>query len=167
LHANTKPGMTTDVGSNVNGERVKLRIKYGKKDFETKFSPGTTVEVRSNEDGYLGSWYTATVVRSAGVGKFLVEYRNLKTDDESNLLRELANEEDVRPCPPEIPQNCRYEVLQEVDAWHNNGWWEGVISEVLEECKYIVYFASTSQKSVYFNFHLRGLIKIGFMENGF
>ena len=155
LLANTKPGTTADVRSNVNGKQVKFRVKYGKKDFETKFRPGTTVEVRSNEDEYLGCWYTATVVRSAGVGKFLVEYKNLKSDDESDLLRDVANEEDIRPCPPEIPQRSRYEVLQEVDAWQNNGWWKGVISEVLDECKYTVSFASTSQKSVYSHSHLR------------
>ncbi|KAJ8445305.1 hypothetical protein Cgig2_024511 [Carnegiea gigantea] len=113
------------------------------------------VEVRSDKDGYQWCWYTTTVIGSAGVGKFLVEYKTLTTDDETTLLREVASKQDIRPYPPQIHQGQSYRVLQEVDAWYNDGWWEGVIAEVLEEWKYSVYFASTNEKLAFWHSYLR------------
>ncbi|KMT16318.1 hypothetical protein BVRB_3g054660 [Beta vulgaris subsp. vulgaris] len=150
-----KPETITEVRTHANSRKVKLRFKGAERLLKAKFSPKTAVEVKSDQDGYQGSWYTAIVVGSAGVGKFLVEYQTLKTDDEMELLKEVANEQDIRPCPPEIPRHHRYTAHEEVDAWYNDGWWEGVIYEVLDDWKYIVFFASTSEKLVYQHPNLR------------
>lgn len=153
----SKPGTTgvAAVRTNAKGKQVKLIFSRAKRRLEANFSPGTAVEVKSDEDGYQGSWYAAIVVGSVGVGKFLVEYQTLKTEDETELLKEVANEQDIRPCPPEIPQRDRYMVHEEVDAWYNDGWWEGAIFEVLDDWKYVVYFASTNEKLVYQHSDLR------------
>lgn len=155
IHTIPKPRTKAAFRSNSNHKGLKLRIKYPQQNLEAKFSPGTMVEVRSNEDGYQGSWYTATVIGSAVGGKFLVEYKTLTTDDETTVLREVASKQDIRPYPPQIPQGQSYRVLQEVDAWYNDGWWEGVIADVLEEWKYSVYFASTNEKLAFRYSYLR------------
>ncbi|GAB4850779.1 hypothetical protein Ancab_030078 [Ancistrocladus abbreviatus] len=125
---------------------LKLKIKLGKEETDAMFCSGTVVEVRSNEDGYQGSWFTAIIVSFLGVGKFLVEYQTLQTDCRTQLLKEVVNEQDIRPYPPEIHQIARYKLFQEVDAWCNEGWWVGMILEVLDDLKYTVFFASTNEQ---------------------
>ncbi|URD79732.1 Agenet domain [Musa troglodytarum] len=101
---------------------------------------GKTVEVSSDEEGFLGAWFTATILESMGKNKFLVQYHNLKTDDETQLLTETVHALHIRPTPPEIPVDGEFRNLEEVDASHNDGWWVGVISEVLDGRRYMVYF---------------------------
>ncbi|KNA18632.1 hypothetical protein SOVF_068990 [Spinacia oleracea] len=151
----SKPERVAAGRTDVNGKRVKIVFRRDKTPMQVKFSPGTVVEVRSDEDGYEGAWYGAIVVGSARVDKFVVEYQTLKTEDEKEFLKEVANEQDIRPCPPEIPQSNRYKAFEEVDAWYNDGWWECVIYEVLDDWKYIVYFASTTEKLIYHHPNLR------------
>jgi hypothetical protein len=55
-----------------------------------KFSKGTRVEVKSEEVGFQGSWYSATIVEVMENDKFLVQYHNLVTDDETGSLRHKA-----------------------------------------------------------------------------
>lgn len=130
----------------VKPERVKLRIKYGEGASDAKFSKGKMVEVRSDEEGFQGSWYTAVVVDSVANGKFLVQYQTLKTDDETELLKEYLDASYIRPCPPEIPQIGYFEQSQEVDAWYNDGWWVGRIFKVLDDYRYIVHFGCTNDE---------------------
>ncbi|XP_057538150.1 protein AGENET DOMAIN (AGD)-CONTAINING P1-like isoform X2 [Amaranthus tricolor] len=148
-------GTITKLKTDANGKQLKLRIKVAKRLSEPKFSPGMPVEVKSDEDGYQGSWYTAIVIGSVGVGQFLVEYETLKTEDEKELLKEVANEQYIRPQPPHIPKSCKYKLLDEIDASYNDGWWEGVIYEILDKKKYIVYFASSNEKLVFHHSNLR------------
>lgn len=101
---------------------------------------GKMVEVSSDEEGFLGAWFTATVLESMGKNKFLVQYHNLKTDDETQLLTETVDALHIRPTPPEIPVDGEFRNLEEVDASHNDGWWVGVISKVLDGRRYMVYF---------------------------
>lgn len=68
-----------------------------------KFENGTRVEVSSDEEGYKGAWYTATIVDYIGKDKFLVEYVSLVTEDRTQLLREEALASYIRPCPPPLP----------------------------------------------------------------
>ena len=69
---------------------------------KAKFNLGAMVEVRSDEEGFRGSWYTAIIVDLIGNDKFLVEYQTLRTEDETELLREEADVSDIRPYPPDI-----------------------------------------------------------------
>ncbi|KAL8130182.1 hypothetical protein V2J09_019337 [Rumex salicifolius] len=129
--------------------RIKLKITCGGTPGASRFSVGNKVEVKSDEKGYEGARYTAKIVGSYKFNKFLVEYDTLKTDDETRLLQEIVNEEDIRPYPPEIPGIGNYKMGQAVDVWYNEGWWEGVISKVIDDLTYIVYFATTKEELMY------------------
>ncbi|KAJ9546367.1 hypothetical protein OSB04_018910 [Centaurea solstitialis] len=132
---------------------LKLRPKYGRK--TPTFSEGTRVEVRSDEEGYHGSWYVATVVGSVGNGKLLVQYDTLTTDDGLQPLVEMAHASNLRPLPPIINRIDRFKNLEEVDAWYNDGWWVGLVSKVLDGLKYVVYFWTTNEESEFKHSKLR------------
>lgn len=132
-----------------------LKRKHRGRASEPTFTNGMTVEVKSDEEGYQGSWYTATVVCSLSSDKFLVEYQTLKTDDESALLREKALASYIRPCPPKIMRVDRFKMLEEVDAWYNDGWWVGLISKVLDCLTYTVYFWTTNEELIFEHYSLR------------
>ena len=122
---------------------LKLRIKFSGRTSDANFSKGTVVEVRSGREGYQGSWYAAVIVDSIGTDKFLVKYQTLRAGDETEL-KENVDASYIRPCPPEIPQMDRFIQFQDVDAWCNDGWWEGLIFEVLDDHKYLVYLMGTN-----------------------
>ncbi|KAH6757947.1 hypothetical protein C2S52_023185 [Perilla frutescens var. hirtella] len=140
---------------NLKPNKVKLKRKNILSAAEPTFMEGMVVEVRSDEEGYQGSWYTAEIVCSLGSDEFLVEYQTLKTDDESALLREKAITSYIRPCPTEIVRIDCYKALEEVDAWYNEGWWVGVISRVLDDRKYGVYFWTTNEEIIFDHTGLR------------
>lgn len=140
---------------NLKSNKVNLKRKHSQRSSEPTFRAGMMVEVKSDEQGYQGSWYTATIVCSLSSDKVLVEYQTLKTDDESKLLREEAFASYIRPCPPKIVRVDRYKMLEEVDAWYNDGWWVGLISKVLDGLKYAVYFWTTNEELIFEHFSLR------------
>ncbi|KAL0348136.1 UNVERIFIED_CONTAM: protein AGENET DOMAIN (AGD)-CONTAINING P1 [Sesamum angustifolium] len=113
---------------------------------EHNFSPGEVVEVSSDEEGFEGAWFTATVVKKLKADKYLVEYQTLRNDDDTNFLREEVDTFHIRPCPPDVGLLDRFEVLEEVDALYNDGWWRGVISKVLKNDRYSVYFRNTQEE---------------------
>ncbi|CAK9145703.1 unnamed protein product [Ilex paraguariensis] len=136
-------------------QEFKIKIKCCGRKSEPNFNKGMPVEVKSDEEGYQGSWYTAVTMGSIGIDKFLVEYQTLKTDDESELLKEKADASYMRPCPPEIVRVNRFQMLENVDAWYNDGWWMGLISKVLDGLKYAVYFWTTKEELVFEHANLR------------
>ncbi|KAE8720929.1 Peroxidase 31, putative isoform 1 [Hibiscus syriacus] len=54
----------------------------------TEYSEGDRVEVTSDEDGFEGAWFTGTIVKAVGKNKYLFQYDSLRTDDESDFLKE-------------------------------------------------------------------------------
>ncbi|GFZ13871.1 hypothetical protein Acr_24g0000610 [Actinidia rufa] len=131
---------------------VKLKIKYCGRTSEAEFSKGTMVEVKSDEEGYQGSWYTAVTVNSMGKDK---QYQTLKTEDETELLKDKAGVSYIRPCPPVIQRLDCFTLFEKVDAWYNDGWWMGLISRVLGGLTYAVYFWSTNEELEFEHFNLR------------
>ncbi|KFK38113.1 hypothetical protein AALP_AA3G071200 [Arabis alpina] len=111
------------------------------------FHKGMMVEVESDEPGYEGAWYSAKIVRYLGENRYIVEYQTLKTDDEKELLKEVARGSDIRPIPPTLIQRVsRYEVNEDVDAWFNDGWWSGrVYQKSNNYTRYGVYFKTTNE----------------------
>lgn len=103
------------------------------------------VEVSSDDEGFRGAWYAATIVKLIQKKKFLVEYQNLKTDDETKPLTEIVDFQHIRP-RPETPVVEQFKLLEEVDAFYNDGWWVGVISKVLKGQRYMVYFKPWSEE---------------------
>ncbi|XP_008796800.2 uncharacterized protein LOC103712141 [Phoenix dactylifera] len=95
------------------------------------FVAGAKVEVRSDDEGFRGAWYEATVVRSLARRRCSVEYVSLVSDaDPSEPLREIVRRSHVRPQPPPPPSPARYQLFQRVEAFHNDGWWAGVVSKL-------------------------------------
>uniref|UniRef100_J3M3P6 Agenet domain-containing protein n=2 Tax=Oryza brachyantha TaxID=4533 RepID=J3M3P6_ORYBR len=110
-----------------------------------KIGEGSKVEVTSNDEGFCGAWFQATAVKYVN-NKILVEYDALKADDEITPLTETIEVQHVRPCPPDITVSSGFNLLDEVDACWNDGWWVGVISKVISDQRYMVYFRSTGEE---------------------
>ncbi|TVU25754.1 hypothetical protein EJB05_28261, partial [Eragrostis curvula] len=99
------------------------------------FPVGTPVEVRSDDQGFQGSYYEATVVGHTPSGRgYVVAYATLTTQEGAGgePLRERAAAADVRPRPPEEPRRRAFAVHETVEAFHNDGWWAGVVRRVAE-----------------------------------
>lgn len=121
---------------------------------EEHFSKGTLVEVSSDEDGFQGAWFAATVVEQLSDGKFMVEYQSLRNEDDTELLREEVDSLHIRPYPPNTLVVDRFNQLEEVDALYNDGWWVGMVSKVLNK-KYMVYFRGTNEEMEFKHSDLR------------
>ncbi|KAK1307724.1 hypothetical protein QJS10_CPA09g00747 [Acorus calamus] len=98
---------------------------------------GQEVEVAGDEEGLRGAWYEATVARSfPSKGKVSLLYRTLALDDDpTKPLKETVDAARVRPAPPPIDGRGRAGPVvfgpgQAVDAFYNEGWWVGTVSEV-------------------------------------
>jgi len=140
--------------SNLKLKATPSKRKYIQKKSDGKFQKGALVEVRSDEEGHERSWYSAVIVRSKGNGRFLVEYCTLKTDDKREFLREETDAQNIRPGPP-LKVDNRYCLLEKVDAWYNDGWREGLISEVSTVGKYMVFFGMTGEEMEFDHADLR------------
>ncbi|KAG5233047.1 DUF724 domain-containing protein [Salix suchowensis] len=113
---------------------------------DAKFSKGMLVEVSSDEDGLKGAWFAATIVEPVGKDKYLIEYQALRTEDDSDFLREEIDTVHIRPCPPQTIMIDRFKKLEEVDALFNDAWWVGVVSRVNTFPKYLVFFKDSNEE---------------------
>ncbi|KAI4318223.1 hypothetical protein L6164_026013 [Bauhinia variegata] len=99
------------------------------------------VEVRSVEDGLLGSWHPGTVILCEKMKRH-VRYDNVLDDDGLDFLTELVVVPDVldgvssstcnqcgyiRPVPPFLEFGTELQYGLCVDANYQEAWWEGVI----------------------------------------
>lgn len=112
---------------------------------EIHFNPGDRVEASSDEEGFEGAWFPATVLEKRAAGKYLIEYQTLMNDDDTGLLREEVDELHLRPHPPDVGLVDRYKLNDEVDAFYNDCWWVGAISRVLQKERYSVYFKDSGE----------------------
>ncbi|KAG9141771.1 hypothetical protein Leryth_018138 [Lithospermum erythrorhizon] len=113
-----------------------------------KLLPNTKVEVRSVEEGSLGSWHSATVISAYNLTR-KVRYDSLLVDDGSDYLTDCIKVSTIvdggnaivdtlgdyrgriRPLPPSFDTN-QWSLKwlsygQCVDMHENEAWWEGVI----------------------------------------
>ncbi|KAK2985499.1 hypothetical protein RJ640_004350 [Escallonia rubra] len=112
-------------------------------------SVGKTVEVTSNEDGFLGSYSEAKVLARVDRDKYEVEYTKLLDDRDANkFLREVVEAALVRPLPPEI-RVSGFDVLDKVDAYDNEVWWVGRVTGMDGPNRYSVYFDSSGDEYTY------------------
>nr|GLL42197.1 DUF724 domain-containing protein 3 [Ipomoea trifida] len=103
------------------------------------FRIGDAVEVTSNDEGFVGSYYEATIVGQLTTGDvYVVEYKNLVTDDFSAPLTENVPLAQIRPQPLQV-QSTFFDMYQVVDAFDNDGWWVGQITGEYRN-SYYVYF---------------------------
>ncbi|MBA0853294.1 hypothetical protein Goshw_015875 [Gossypium schwendimanii] len=111
-------------------------------------SKGAAVEVSSDEEGFRGAWYLATILEmppksaSKKRKKAFVRYKTLLADDGKSPLTEHVDPGYIRPLPPNEKGNAQsgFEVNDVVDARYRDGWWTGVVRKVLAKSKYRVYF---------------------------
>ncbi|XP_048228140.1 DUF724 domain-containing protein 6 isoform X2 [Ricinus communis] len=104
------------------------------------FSIGDLVEVSSDEEGFRGAWYEATILKSLSSSRScyskrkaeaLIQYRNLLSDtDEKKPLTEYVDFSFIRPLPPVPSTIPAFEPLDVVDAFHRDGWWKGIVTKV-------------------------------------
>ncbi|RLM58589.1 uncharacterized protein C2845_PM18G05450 [Panicum miliaceum] len=95
------------------------------------FPLGAPVEVCSDDSGFAGSFYEATVVgyQPGGAG-YVVAYSTLsRSGAGGSPLRERVAAADVRSRPPPAPPRG-FAVHEMVEAFHNDGWWAGVVCAV-------------------------------------
>ncbi|WOG87236.1 hypothetical protein DCAR_0206459 [Daucus carota subsp. sativus] len=112
------------------------------------FKRGARIEVNIEEPGFRGSWFTGTVIRTVTkkTRKLFIEYDTLMTDEDSQVrLRESVNVILARPIPPRERVRV-FKMSEEVDAFHDDGWWEGVITRVHEGDRYTVYFRPSKEE---------------------
>ncbi|XP_076931804.1 protein AGENET DOMAIN (AGD)-CONTAINING P1-like [Bidens hawaiensis] len=114
------------------------------------FKPGTEVEISSDDNGFRGAWYTGTVIKPVirnGKQLIQVEYKTLMADESTTKpLRETLNVVQLRPLPPREKGERDFKFSEEVDAYYNDGWWEGVITGVLQANRYSVFFRATREQ---------------------
>nr|GLL41906.1 uncharacterized protein LOC109185225 [Ipomoea trifida] len=112
------------------------------------FRIGDAVEVTSNEEGFVGSYYEATIVGQLTTGDaYVVEYKNLVTDDFSAPLTENVPLVQIRPQPLQV-QSTFFDMYQVVDAFDNDGWWVGQITGEYRN-SYYVYFEHYGKRVCY------------------
>ncbi|KZV48345.1 hypothetical protein F511_24451 [Dorcoceras hygrometricum] len=124
--------------------------------FEHNFSPGTLVEVRNDDEGFEGAWFSATVIKDLNNEKYLIEYQTIYDDKKDiKLLREEVGSRQLRPYPPDIGVVDRFEVHEQVDAMYDGVWWVGVISKVRKNDKYSVFFKASDETLTFGHSDLR------------
>jgi hypothetical protein len=92
------------------------------------YNVGDKVEVCCKEEGFVGSYFEATIVSCLDNGKYVVRYKNLLKDDESELLTETFFPKDLRPLPPQVRNPPYFQLNQKVDVFDKDGWWVGEIA---------------------------------------
>ncbi|KAM3232358.1 hypothetical protein P3L10_017717 [Capsicum annuum] len=126
-------------------------IAFKKQQITREFQKGDEVEVASQEYGFIGSYYKATIVSSTGLYHYRVNYNTLLTDDESAPLEDVVTAAEVRPAPPdqrEIMAENNFRLYDMVDVFANDGWWFGFISGKAGQ-EYYVYFPTTGDNIAY------------------
>ncbi|KAJ9552576.1 hypothetical protein OSB04_016621 [Centaurea solstitialis] len=131
---------------------------------------GCLVEVSSDDPGYHGAWYVATFLDQVEIYQsmskkkgssssknpkkigYLVKFFSLLEDgDPCERLRGIVDPSFVRPLPPLYPtrnnvdnevkeEATGYELYDVVDAYDREGWWMGIVTEVIKHDKYMVSF---------------------------
>ncbi|CAK7348470.1 unnamed protein product [Dovyalis caffra] len=118
------------------------------------FNKDEEVEVSSDEEGFRGAWYVATILEfptphqmsksaSKKKKKAVVQYKTLVTEDGSAPLVEQVDPHLIRPLPPQdlLKNGGVFQENEAIDASLRDGWWSGIVKKVLDGgSRYMVYF---------------------------
>nr|XP_029148733.1 uncharacterized protein LOC112749627 [Arachis hypogaea] len=141
------------------------------------FKEGSLIEVFKDEEGYKAAWFTANIL-SLKDGKAYVGYTSLVAVEGAGPLKEWVSLEAEGDKPPRIRAarpltSLHYEgtrkrrraalgdyawsVGDKVDAWVQESWWEGVITEKnkKDEKTFTVHFPASGETTVVRAWHLR------------
>lgn len=133
------------------------KIEEGVSSFEHRLDlkVGDEIEILSQDSGLRGCWFKATITRRVSK-RLKVRYEKLQNEDGEGNLEEwvsawrlagpdksgmrVAGRTTVRPFASfnVSPGECN--IGQAVDAWWNDGWWEGIIINKEPPGDFQVYF---------------------------
>lgn len=125
-------------------------------DLKLKLSTGQKVEVSSNEEGFKGAWFVATVLDLNSISNsntqnknnsstsYLVQYETLLAEDGKNPLKEYIATPFIRPSPPPNSSSA-FQVNDLVDAFHRDAWWAGVVTKVIDDYNFVVSFQNPAE----------------------
>ncbi|KAF9591090.1 hypothetical protein IFM89_001434 [Coptis chinensis] len=97
------------------------------------------VEVSLEDKKCHGAWFPATISKKTSDSSILVEYK-LRRGDKDELMTKSMDSQHIRPCPPPSSDSKTFDLLEKVDAFYDCGWWSGVVTKVLANDKYNVFF---------------------------
>ncbi|KAH9315926.1 hypothetical protein KI387_024553, partial [Taxus chinensis] len=129
------------------------------------FDIGDRVELLSQDSGIRGCWFRCKVV-SKQLHHLKVCYEDVQNEDESDNLKEwvlasrvavpdkleirIPGRLAIRPCPSENEISSNIVIGTAVDAWWNDGWWEGVVVMIKEPLAGVhVYFPGENETSIF------------------
>uniref|UniRef100_A0A0D3CFS1 Agenet domain-containing protein n=1 Tax=Brassica oleracea var. oleracea TaxID=109376 RepID=A0A0D3CFS1_BRAOL len=114
---------------------------------QTHFDVGANVEIASKGEDIYVKWYPGIVLKTDirnGVGMLKVEYSTRFCDKEKKTkkLQESVSIHSIRPQPP--PGDTKgFELMDKVEAYHNDGWCSGEVHIILSNDIYSVRFNSS------------------------
>ncbi|CAH9147826.1 unnamed protein product, partial [Cuscuta epithymum] len=132
-----------------------------------KFDIGSQVEIMSQDSGLRGCWFRGVVIKKHK-DKVKVQYKDVKdAEDEAKNLEEwvlstklaapdkfglrINGRTILRPSP--LPRKGRvswaFNVGASVDAWWNEGWWEGIVVQKECEDRLHIYFPGEKQTQIF------------------
>ncbi|KAI7751527.1 hypothetical protein M8C21_013386 [Ambrosia artemisiifolia] len=121
---------------------------------EWMFAVGKKVEVSFEKESLRDVWFPATVLKDLGNSTFLVEYQQPGGGDEGLLHEVTVDKHHIRPSPPYL-RDKNFVLLEKVDAYHDFGWWSGVVTKKLADNRYNVYFKHTKKEQEFVHSKVR------------
>ncbi|KAG2288380.1 hypothetical protein Bca52824_047984 [Brassica carinata] len=116
---------------------------------QTHFDVGANMEIASKDEDIYVKWYPGIVLKTDirnGVGMLKVEYSTRFRDKEKKTkkLQESVSIHSIRPQPP--PGDTKgFELMDKVEAYHNDGWCSGEVHIILSNDIYSVRFNSSTE----------------------
>ena len=113
------------------------------------------MEIASKDEDRYVKWYPGIVLKTDirnGVGMLKAEYSTRFRDKEKKTkkLQESVSIHSIRPQPP--PGDTKgFELMDKVEAYHNDGWCSGEVHIILSNDIYSVRFNSSTE-FIKFNF---------------
>eukprot|EP01018_Ginkgo_biloba_P003714 Gb_22692 [translate_table: standard] len=178
LHRLTASGRAHIILNNQTFERAQYITGMGKnrtpgrahEQGSVPFGIGDRVELLCQDSGIRGCWFRCTVIKIR-LHQLKVRYEDVSNEDGGNNLEEwvpafkiaapdrlgmrISRRPTIRPCP-ENSSNNTLEVGTAVDAWWNDGWWEGVVVMIKQTVGEVqVYFPDENDCSTFQSGNLR------------
>ncbi|KAI3873848.1 hypothetical protein MKW92_010728 [Papaver armeniacum] len=123
------------------------------------FRHGDLVEVSSKEEGFLGSYFEARIIKQTEKDEFLVEYTKLyEEDNDKCLLREVVPRSEIRRMPPNVKASY-FNINDPVDVFSKDGWWYGIRTGE-DRSIYSVYFPLSGEEIEYRKWELRAHLEV-------
>ncbi|CAN6845782.1 unnamed protein product [Brassica oleracea] len=116
---------------------------------QTHFDIGANVEIASKDEDIYVKWYPGIVLKTDirnGVEMLKVEYSTRFRDKEKRTkkLQESVSIDSIRPQPP--PRDTKgFELMDKVEAYHNDGWCSGKVHIILTDDIYSVRFNGSTE----------------------